>query len=63
MRQFQMNGIESARAMRDPSMRAHFLQMAFLEVVPQNILEQMRERVRADIYKQDQEQLMTLLPL
>ena len=28
-RQVQMSGINSAKAMRDPSMRAHFLQIAF----------------------------------
>jgi hypothetical protein len=53
MREFQMNGIKSARAMRSPSMRAHFLQVAFSETVPSRILEQMREMVRVKVARQD----------
>ena len=43
--------------MRDPSMRAHFLHVAYSEAVPLGILKQMREMVRADIAQQDQQRL------
>jgi len=56
MREFQMNGIKSARAMRG-SMRDYFLRVARSEAVPPRILEQMREMVRADIARQDQQRL------
>lgn len=56
-REFQMDGIKTARAMRDPLMRAHFLQVAFSEAVSPGILERMRAMVRADIAQQDERRL------
>ncbi len=52
-----MNGTKSAKAMRDPSMRAHFLQVALSETVPPRILQRMCEMVRLDIARQDQQRL------
>ena len=56
MREFQMNGIKSAKAMRG-SMREHFLRVARSEAVPPRILEQMREMVRANIARVDRQRL------
>jgi hypothetical protein len=56
MREFQRNGIKSARAMRG-SMGEHFLRVARSEAVPPRILEQMRDVVRADIARLDQQRL------
>jgi hypothetical protein len=56
MREFQMNGIKSARAMRSPLMRAYFLQVAS-EAIPPRILEEMRERVRVEVARQDHQRL------
>lgn len=57
IRDFQVDFIETANAMRNRSMRAHFLQVAQSQAVTPRLLEQMREMVRADIALQDQQRL------
>jgi hypothetical protein len=52
MREHQMDFIKTAMAMRG-SMREYFLRVARSGAVPPRILEQIRERVRADITRQD----------
>ncbi len=56
MREHQMDFIESANSMRG-SMRDYLLRVARSEVVSPSILEQLREIVRADITRQDQQRL------
>jgi hypothetical protein len=59
VRAWGLNGIRSARAMRDPRARAHFLQRAYADTVPPPpILDQMREQVRAELARDEQQRLI-----
>jgi hypothetical protein len=57
MRAFQRNGIESAKELPDARAQAHYLQVALSEMVPPRLLEQMREDVRADLARQEDQRL------
>lgn len=61
LRESRLDDITSAHTMRNPWMRALYLQVARSEMSPEG-LAHLLELVRADIYRQDQQRLLSIGP-